>query len=154
MQINDNKAFLFVYGSMKKNFFNSYLLKEQEFFGVATTRNKYKMYPSDDYLYPYLFTSDIENGNEIHGELYLVDMEYLKSVIDKVEGVDIGHYKRETLTVVTEEQEEVMAFVYIASSLVDSILFDEDASLSEWTKHQEQKGLRANSYLNSLSKVN
>ena len=44
---------LFVYGSMKKGFSNHFRLENEELLGTAFTKEKYNMYPSFTYKFPY-----------------------------------------------------------------------------------------------------
>ena len=73
------KHYLFVYGSMKKDFINHNRLINERFIGNAITKNKYNMYPDSLYLFPYVIEN--ENTHHIKGELYFLrSMFYFESI--------------------------------------------------------------------------
>lgn len=66
-----SKKNVFVYGSLKRGFYNEHFLKNAKLISKdAITQRKYELYPSADYLFPYLsyirlmFMSFIENQLE------------------------------------------------------------------------------------------
>ena len=62
-------SYLFVYGSLKKGFSNSYYLEKEFFIGKAKTLKKYAMYQYPRSTFPYLTK---EEKVYIQGELYKV----------------------------------------------------------------------------------
>lgn len=147
---DEDKAYLFSYGSMKKGFYNSYMLSEQEFIGEVTTVAGYEMYPSSDYYFPYMFKT-IDNGLNIKGELYLVDNDFIKNTIDKIENVDGGQYVRRNIEVILPSGQKIWSFAYIATSNITEKHCDKGYMINEWTKEMERKGFFANAYIESMS---
>lgn len=88
----ENNIFLFVYGSLKKNKPNNHLLKNATFINDATTLEKYPLLKIHEY-YPYLI-DDINNGNYINGELYLINKDMLNK-LDIFEGNEFTRKKIE-----------------------------------------------------------
>ena len=81
--------YLFVYGTLKKGFCNSYLLNGQEFIKEASTDNDYKMVDFKG-MYPYLFNED--GGFKIKGEIYKVSDNCLDE-LDRFEGAPDFYYR-------------------------------------------------------------
>tara|TARA_X000001382_G_C3174225_1_gene180559 strand:- start:1962 stop:2369 length:408 start_codon:yes stop_codon:yes gene_type:complete len=83
---------VFVYGTLKRGHGNHVLLKDSEFLGPASTKDKYIMYSSG---IPYVSKS--MNLTRIIGELYNVD-ELVLNYLDMLENHP-GWYKREKITI-------------------------------------------------------
>ena len=77
------KTTLFVYGTLKRGERNHRLLAGQEFLGEAATMPLYRLY--DLGPFPGLVL-DMDDGREIHGELWAVD-EAALAALDDFEGV-------------------------------------------------------------------
>jgi gamma-glutamylcyclotransferase (GGCT)/AIG2-like uncharacterized protein YtfP len=89
---------VFVYGTLKKGFWNNPLLKGCEFFGSAVTVPTYSMISVSHAvitMFPVIRPS--ENGKPVAGEIYTVDDEVLER-LDRLEGVHKGMYSRELMT--------------------------------------------------------
>lgn len=110
--------YLFVYGTLKRNFGNNVLLQFSEFLGKAITKDKYIMLSSG---IPYVIKEcnlykNIEKLN-IFGELYKVDMFTLYDC-DKLEGHPF-FYKREKIKVILlNKNKEIEAWLYFVNNLV------------------------------------
>jgi gamma-glutamylaminecyclotransferase len=109
---------VFVYGTLKKGFWNNPLLKGCEFFGSAVTVPTYSMISVSHAvitLFPVIRPS--ENGKPVAGEIYTVDDEVLER-LDRLEGVHKGMYSRElidvTLPLANGERLPNKAFIYVA----------------------------------------
>jgi len=77
---------VFVYGTLKKGFWNNPLLKGCEFFGSAVTVPTYSMISVGHAvitLFPVIRAS--ENGKPVAGEIYTVEDEVLER-LDRLEG--------------------------------------------------------------------
>ena len=101
------KRLVFVYGTLKRGFWNNYLLKEAEFLGEGTTLEKFKLYTVG---FPYAL-SDGE-GLPLRGEVYEVEEETLKR-LDALEGYP-NHYKRKLTEVKLDDGRVVKALIYYA----------------------------------------
>jgi gamma-glutamylaminecyclotransferase len=109
---------VFVYGTLKKGFWNNPLLKGCEFFGSAVTVPTYSMISVSHAvitMFPVIRPS--ENGKPVAGEIYTVDDEVLER-LDRLEGVHKGMYSRElidvTLPLANGERLRSKAFIYVA----------------------------------------
>lgn len=103
---------LFVYGTLKKDFYNHFYLKDKtiylhpfalEGFQLYLDRvdgaeyEKYRRLAKTEYdPWPYLKRSD----GLVHGELYQIVNEDVLQALDKLEGVDEGFYGRELIDTV------------------------------------------------------
>ncbi|KAL9648274.1 hypothetical protein ABK040_013893 [Willaertia magna] len=108
---------VFVYGTLKEGFAN-YEHKMMKYKSCkliskqAITLDKFPLMVLGERKIPYLFgVKGI--GNNIEGEVYLVDDEHLKE-LDIFEGCDTGHYSREIINVrVEDNSEEISCNVYV-----------------------------------------
>lgn len=113
--------YLFVYGSMKKNYFNNLTLKhlKAEYVGEAYTKfNNFSMVSVNDD-----FPGIIKGDKQIKGELYeLKSINNIYYVIDRLENYPLL-YKREIIAVEDENNNIYMAFVYVlndTSNVIDN----------------------------------
>jgi gamma-glutamylaminecyclotransferase len=109
---------VFVYGTLKKGFWNNPLLKGCEFFGGAATVPTYSMISVSHAvitLFPVIRPN--ENGKRVAGEIYTVDDEVLER-LDRLEGVLKGMYSRElidvTVPLANGERLPSKAFIHVA----------------------------------------
>ncbi len=109
---------VFVYGTLKKGFWNNPLLKGCEFLGNAVTVPTYSMISVSHAvitLFPVIRPN--ENGRPVAGEIYTVDDEVLER-LDRLEGVLKGMYSRElidvTVPLANGERLPSKAFIYVA----------------------------------------
>jgi len=99
---------VFVYGTLKKNFPNSRLLKDAEFRGEAKTLKKFRMYTNG--YFP-MIVPDSEHGTFISGEVYSVD-EHELARLDMLEGCPEMYY-RSAVSVEDADGYRHTAYVYI-----------------------------------------
>lgn len=103
--MQENKYLVFVYGTLRKGFWNHRLLVRSKFIGRARTKDKYKLTANG-----IPFVTDDEKICNIIGEVYEVDKKTLKS-LDFLEGHPI-HYQRKMIPVVLEDGTEIDAWCY------------------------------------------
>ncbi|WP_017981095.1 gamma-glutamylcyclotransferase family protein [Methanocaldococcus villosus] len=97
--------YIFVYGTLRRGFWNNKLLKNSKFIGKGRTKEKYAMYAD---IIPYVVED--EKVSHIVGEVYEVDEEILKK-IDALE--DHPHcYRRKKVPIILENGEEIEAWLY------------------------------------------
>jgi gamma-glutamylaminecyclotransferase len=97
---------LFVYGTLRRGFENhAAYLQDAQFLGRAVTQNKFALFLGD---FPYLNRTPAVSC--IVGEIYRVDERTLAH-IDCLEGHP-EEYRRELITVVTEQGIEYSAWTY------------------------------------------
>ena len=94
---------VFVYGTLKRGFYNHRLLREMDakFLGEALTREPMRMVLGE-YGIPYLMRGEADGSAVVPGELWEVGDEGLDA-LDVLEGIDEGMYERVTLDVATRE---------------------------------------------------
>ena len=97
---------MFVYGTLKKNFPNSYLLQSAQYLGEGRTRDKYALYVQG---IPYVLKS--EQRYCIHGELYNIDDKTLRR-LDKLEGHPDWYY-REQVAILDANKQVLTAWMYL-----------------------------------------
>ncbi|CAA7014595.1 unnamed protein product [Microthlaspi erraticum] len=104
-----NKKLIFVYGTLKRNHTNHFLLEDlitqndAVFVGQRTTRLQYPLV-TGLYGIPYLINQS-ESGKRIRGELYSVSDRGLAR-LDELEGIKVEHYERLPIEVVEDEEVE------------------------------------------------
>jgi gamma-glutamylcyclotransferase (GGCT)/AIG2-like uncharacterized protein YtfP len=99
---------IFVYGTLMSGLTNHTVMQNPTFRGKAVTKDKYSLYCSG---IPYMSKKNAHT--QIQGELYEVDEEDLKRV-DILEGHP-RFYKRTTIPVINDQNEEVLIEAYICN---------------------------------------
>ena len=101
---------VFVYGTLKRGFWNHYLLEGREFFGTAATVPTYRMIENG---FPVILPDP--EGKPIAGEIYAVDDETLAR-LDQLER-EGSSYDRKlidvTLPLASGERLPTKAFIYV-----------------------------------------
>ena len=92
--IHENTELIFVYGSLKRGFYNENLLYNAKSLGKVKTVKKYPLIVTKNPHYPYLVKEE-GKGHEIIGELYRVRRDELEK-LDHFEGKE---FKREKIRV-------------------------------------------------------
>ncbi|WP_457747591.1 gamma-glutamylcyclotransferase family protein [Sulfurimonas sp.] len=106
--------YLFVYGTLKKGFYNHQILEDAEFICSATTKQKYPMVNIEEY-FPYLI--DAEGiGHHVEGEVYKIDNKTL-AMLDVLEGYP-ELYNRHQITVKSLGA-ELQAITYFVNEKID-----------------------------------
>ncbi len=101
------KEHLFVYGTLKRGFYNHYYLEKAEFVGEATTVEKFSLYVKG--FIPYVLKSP--KVSYIKGEVYLIDEETLQN-IDLLEGHPYEYYREKTLVRLIKNNKTLLAWMY------------------------------------------
>jgi|TARA_R100000664_G_scaffold1987_1_gene5106 gamma-glutamylaminecyclotransferase len=96
--------YVFVYGTLKKGFGNSFLLKDSCFISEAETVNKYALYERG---IPFVIKH--QNDTKIKGEVYKVDS-YTLYQLDILEGHP-NAYKRELVEIKIQDY-HIKAWLY------------------------------------------
>lgn len=149
--------YVFVYGSLKKGFKNNEKIKAYKNIGEAMTKDKFLMYPSQNYEFPFMFdTIDYKNFHtpkKIHGELIESCSDIIEE-LDRFENVQNDLYAREIIDIELKNNVIIKAYVYIANR----VFLEEDEeyidllpeSLDKWTKENEFNGIMSEAYIRSL----
>lgn len=108
------KKHVFVYGTLKSSHGNNRLLGDSRLMGEAVTEKEFLLTTIG---FPYMIPKDSIQGYETHpvlGEVYEVDDPDVMKSLDRLEGVDSGHYEHHTMRATlqeTGETIEVQAYV-------------------------------------------
>jgi len=121
---------------MKKSFINHFRLETAYFLGNALTEEKYAMYPSESYKFPYVL--EAENKFHIKGELYSI-CDDLMDILDLFEGHPF-HYVRKIISVVINDV-VLEANIYFRSS-INPTAYDDTILIDEWTNDLEYQGYK------------
>ena len=105
---------LFVYGTLKRNYSNSYLLQTAQYLGEGRTQEQYAMYVQG---IPYVLKT--EQRYCIHGELYAISTETLKR-LDALEGHP-DWYRREQVAIVDANNQIITAWMYLYPEKVGTL---------------------------------
>lgn len=100
------KHLVFVYGTLKRGYYNNRLLEGQEFVGEAITEPKYRLY--DLGSFPGL-VEDNEKGKAIKGEVWRVDEKVIPR-LDMLEGTP-HLYRREFIDIAGMD-EKVQGYIF------------------------------------------
>ena len=141
------KNLLFVYGSMKKGFKNNFRLEKENYLGASITKEKYCMFPSVNFTYPYALKED--KRWQLKGELYDITNIDI-SVIDDFEGVPKFYY-RESIEIIWRDQ-VTKAFIYFRSN-DNPNSYEKELALDEWTQEYERVGQKHTEFLDALKKA-
>ncbi|CAE6215402.1 unnamed protein product [Arabidopsis arenosa] len=123
-----HKNLIFVYGTLKRNHRNHFLLEDlistndAVYIGQRTTRLQYPLV-TGLYGIPYLINKS-GSGQKIRGELYSVSKHGLVR-LDELEGIKVNHYERLPIEVIDEEDEEESNVVVLAEAYFAHCSFGE-----------------------------
>ena len=138
--------YLFVYGSMKKDFINHNRLINEKFIGNAISKNKYNMYPDSLYLFPYAIEN--EKIHHLKGELYILENSNIKD-IDLFEGVPDFYY-RKLIPVICNEV-EINAYIYFRA-FNNPNSFENQLQIDYWKKDFENFGVKLGEIFNIIKR--
>lgn len=113
------EQFLFVYGSMKKDFPNHERLKNAQYLGDYHTVSYYTMYADTSKLFPYVVND--EKRYQIQGELYKITDKKDFDTIDVLEGIPDFYIKRQ-ISITNDTGHKVSAWIYFRSPSNPSVL--------------------------------
>ncbi|KAG8368966.1 hypothetical protein BUALT_Bualt15G0101200 [Buddleja alternifolia] len=100
----DGVRLIFVYGTLKRGFYNHRLIEDlmrtgdATYLGPHTTVGAFPLVCGPHGI-PYLINLPHSSGHRIKGELYSVSSHQGQARLDELEGVDRGHYERLPLSV-------------------------------------------------------
>lgn len=109
-------ALFFIYGTLKKDFFNHHILMTNKglFQGYVETKDKYPMFLLEE-PFPYL-QDDKGKGFHIKGELYEIKDRYIDNM-DFFEGVPDLYY-RDRIKVL-KDNKEIDCYVYFKTNKIN-----------------------------------
>ena len=112
--------FVFVYGTLKKGFPNSYCLDGVKFVGEAQTVDKYPLIVASRYNIPFLLGAK-GVGNQIIGEVYDVTDCQLK-ILDTLEGYPDFYNRIEIPIELAIDSKVISCSTYVLDRYKDSLL--------------------------------
>lgn len=130
----------FVYGTLRAGEPNHGIVRRHLILSEGGSVGDYALY--DNLFFPYAVASE---GNTVIGDiLHVGSDDYLTvlAALDLLEGVEVGHYVRNVVTVLTENDEEVQCWMYTAGPAVYAEIMQGRFDLIEggdWIKHYEKR---------------
>lgn len=124
---NNDKHFIFVYGTLKRGCRNNHYLKDATFLDTAETVNRYSMKKHVG-NYPAALKSD--NKYTIPGELWLCSEETAKS-IDRLEDYPYLFY-REAVPVKCKSKEQYTGYAWMYFFSKDNSASDLKEEIKKW----------------------
>ena len=131
----------FVYGTLKKGYWNNSLLKNSKLLGNGYTTGAFYMW---DVGFPFVFEDPVCSGHHprlINGEVWEVDNPKVIADMDRLEGVGSGFYRRDKTEVRLDlTGKTMMCNIYItelcnAQSLDFSQIFSSTQRLIDATRY-------------------
>ena len=113
--------YVFVYGSLKKGYYNHHFLNKAKFIQKTYLKN-YTMYYNCNNNYPSLY--DIDNGYLVSGEIYEINKDILNQ-LDILEEVGIL-YKRVNVTILNYN-----CYVYVSLNKENNLVTVNN-NIQEW----------------------
>lgn len=110
---------VFVYGTLKRGFPNSHLLKDAEMAGHFETEEKYPLVVGGEFYSPYLLNIE-GKGHNVRGEVYRVDDDMLEK-LDELERVGVN-YTRKAVNVRNSRGEKVEVLAYLKCNYTRDLL--------------------------------
>ncbi len=93
-----NKKLIFVYGSLKRNFENHYVIEKAKYKCKAKTLECFDMFKEDCANYPYLLQRTTPKSYNVKGEVYEVYGDDILNRLDAFEDAP-NYYERHTIKV-------------------------------------------------------
>ena len=118
--------FVFVYGTLKREYRNHHLLKDAKFIGVGTTYKRFRLF---DVGFPLAIPS--EDGYRVKGEVYKVKDAQMMSSLDKLEGYPY-FYKRQVIKVEVDGVGDIEAWIYYVTSPQGKEIKPNKDGIVEW----------------------
>ncbi len=136
----NSKKLIFIYGSLKRNFDNHYIIEKARYKCKAKTVRKLDMFQEESANYPYLLNRTTNQSHHIKGELYEIYNENFLLEIDRFEDAP-NYYKISTIKVKIYNGKIKKADVYF---LKDKRVPKNQTPMAEWKE--------SNSFLEEFEK--
>jgi len=122
---------VFVYGSLKRGYWNSYILENSEFIGEAEIKG-YDLFDVGSFpaIVEQIPFEDRFELKRVQGEIYLVDPDTVER-LDRLEGVlpgNNGMYLRKMATAIDEDRKSHLVYVYVWNQSTDRLTLIEGES--------------------------
>ena len=125
------KEYLFIYGSLKRDFKNHYKIKDKaKFLNSCKTEDLMSLYRYKNFDFPYLTKTPKEY---IYGELYEIEDNNLLKELDKFEDCP-NFYKREKIKIMHYMS---MSYVEAWAYILNEKIVEKDISLDIWSKKDQ-----------------
>jgi gamma-glutamylcyclotransferase (GGCT)/AIG2-like uncharacterized protein YtfP len=126
------KRLVFVYGSLKRNFDNHYIIEKAKYKCEAKTLKRFDMFKEDCANYPYLLKRTTTKSYNVKGELYEISRNDILNELDKFEDAP-NYYERRTIKVKIYSGEIKKADAYF---MKEHKIPKNKEPLEEWIEHK------------------
>ena len=120
-----------MYGTLKKGFVNHSYLKDEKFISNASTLEKYQMYPSLNFAFPFLIKN--EKFDFIKGEVFEVTSKEVLILLDNLEGYP-DLYTKDFIDIKLESKDIIKALTYFKNEETNKDVLELSFPINEWTK--------------------
>ncbi len=124
---------LFVYGTLKRNYSNHYIIKNCKFKGVGYTLERFKMFNKG---YPYIISNT--NGYSVKGEIFEINSKNIWHQLDKLEDYPNEYNKK--ITKICLSSKIINAWIYYYERIdggneITNLKYDKKLNIYyiEWT---------------------
>lgn len=126
-----SNQYILTYGTLKKGFYNHYLIEHLEYVDEAMTCEKFQMYPSVNYAFPFVIKS--EKNNQIFGEVYKLTSSKDLDLLDELEGYP-DLYIREEIEIMLSIGRKINAIMYFKNEINYKEHIKLDEPILEWAE--------------------
>lgn len=127
------KRLVFVYGSLKKDFDNHYIIEKAHYKCKAKTYKRFDMFQEENANYPYLLKRTTNKSHNIKGELYEIYRDDILDALDRFEDAP-DYYERSTIKVKIYTGEVKKADAYF---MKEKKIPTSQEPLSEWIERRD-----------------
>eukprot|EP00186_Timspurckia_oligopyrenoides_P000569 CAMPEP_0182448244 /NCGR_PEP_ID=MMETSP1172-20130603/25296_1 /TAXON_ID=708627 /ORGANISM="Timspurckia oligopyrenoides, Strain CCMP3278" /LENGTH=151 /DNA_ID=CAMNT_0024645039 /DNA_START=146 /DNA_END=602 /DNA_ORIENTATION=- len=121
VEVKQKTHLVFVYGTLKKSFPNSHLLKDAEYVGEYVTLDQYPLVVGGPWFSPYLLNV-CGAGERVFGEVYKVSDHELED-LDQLENVGVNYTRKLLKVEFVESPGRIMeVFAYLKCNYNDDLL--------------------------------
>lgn len=128
---NQEKKLVFIYGSLKRNFDNHYIIEKARYRCKVKTLKRFDMFEEDYANYPYLLKRRTNKNYNVKGELYEVYNDMLNE-LDRFEDAP-NYYERRIIEVKIYSGEIKQAYAYF---MKEQKIPKNKEPLEEWIEHK------------------
>lgn len=124
-------TYIFIYGTLKRGFVNHFYLKDENFISSAITLDKYQMYPSLNFAFPFLIKN--EKFDFIKGEVFEITSQETLNKLDILEGYP-DLYLKEYIDIKLESGDIIKTLTYFKNEEKNKDFIEMTFPINEWTK--------------------
>ena len=141
-----NRKLIFVYGSLKRDFENHYVIEKAKYRCNAKTLKRFDMFKEDYANYPYLLQRTTPKSHNVKGEVYEVYGDDILNELDSFEDAP-NYYERHSIQVQIDNGEIKKAEAYFMKEHkipkdkepLEEWIEDKSDFLSQFEKYYKQR---------------